>query len=84
MSFSAASSEGKDPRVLIAFRMMRFKLSIAFVVYITRRISGLKAKNGMTSCQARRQAWAIEGYCRPQSASKASSASRAASAVSAT
>ena len=32
ISFSAASSEGNEPRVLIDFRITLFRLSIAFVV----------------------------------------------------
>ena len=83
ISFSAASSDGKDPLVLMAFLITRSRLSMAFVVWITRRISGLKAKNGITASQARRLACAIEGECRPHSVPNASSASRAASAVSA-
>ena len=55
-AFPAACSDGNDPRVLIALRITRFRLSTAFVVQITFRISGLKAKNGITSSQARRHA----------------------------
>ena len=46
-----------------------------------RRTAAGKAKNGMTSLQARRQLWPMAGYLRPQGpASKASSAASPASA----
>lgn len=61
VGFSAASSEGREPRVSIAWRMTRFSARAAFVGWITRPISGLDAKKGIPSSQARRRAWAIEG-----------------------
>jgi hypothetical protein len=47
-SLIAASSPGSWPCVRTARRSFEFKASIAFVVYMIRRIGGLKAKNGIT------------------------------------
>ena len=78
----AASSLRKCPRVLMILRNRALTLSIAFVVQITRRTAGGKAKNGITRSHARRQSAAIVGYRSPQDArSNSSSASRAVSAL---
>lgn len=50
------SSVGNEPHVLIDLRITRFKLSMAFMAYMIFRNAGSKAKNGITSCHARRQA----------------------------
>jgi hypothetical protein len=77
IGFPAACPEGKGPRASMAFPIARSRLSMAFVVQITRLISGLNAKKGITSSRARRHARAIEGDWPPRASSKASSASRA-------
>jgi hypothetical protein len=43
-----------------------FRLSMEFVVYTTRRISGGNTKNGVTYSQARRHACTMLGYLAPQ------------------
>ncbi|KVN36023.1 hypothetical protein WJ63_01575 [Burkholderia pyrrocinia] len=81
ISLSAASSDGKWPRALMILRSCMCSDSIALVVYTIFRISGAKAKNGMTCSQARRQNIAIGGYFVPHGlASNTSSATAAASA----
>ena len=77
----AASSVGNEPRVLIDLRITRFMISMAFVVYMIFRIAGSKAKNGITSCHARRQAGAMEAYFQAHFSSKASSSASTISAV---
>ncbi len=56
MSFVAASSVGKCPRILMILRSCELIFSMAFVVYITLRMSGGNAKNGITRSEALRQA----------------------------
>src|SRR3954453_19475670 len=54
-SFRTLSSVGKCPRVRTARRSFAFKDSIASVVWMIRRTSSGKAKNGMIFVQLRRQ-----------------------------
>ena len=73
ISLVAASSVGNEPHVLIDLRITRFRLSIAFVVYMILQIAGSKAKNGITSYHARRQAGTMEAYFPAHFSSNASS-----------
>jgi len=50
---------------------------MAFVVQIILRMAGSKAKNGITSCQALRQAGAMEAYLPAHFSSNASSSAAA-------
>jgi hypothetical protein len=84
ISFVAASSFGKCPRVLLIFRSCAFTLSSALVVSMSRRTSGGNAKHGMMCVQARRHAATIVGNFRPHGPrSNASSAALAASTLAA-
>ena len=80
----AASSFGNCPRVLMILRNCAWTLSSAWVVYIRRRTSGGKAKNGMIEVEARRHdATALGNLRPPRPRAKSSSAALAASAFAA-
>ncbi len=81
ISLVAASPVGNEPRVLMDLRITRFRLSMAFVVQMILRIAGSKARNGITSCHARRQAGAMEACFPARFSSNASSSSAAKSAA---
>ena len=70
----------KCPRVLMILRSWLCRLSMALVVYTTRRTAGGNAKNGITRSQARRQEAVTVGYFWPQA--PRSNSSRAAAAAS--
>jgi hypothetical protein len=64
-SLMAASSVGKDPRVLITRLRLICNDSTAFVVYTIFRTSSGKAKNGVTRAQLSRHSLAIRGILWP-------------------
>jgi len=80
-TLSADCSPGKCPRRRQACRNLEFRLSTAFVVYTILRISGGKARNGVSCSQALRQSRMIAGYLPPQARSNPANRCRAAASV---
>ena len=77
----AAPPVGNEPRVLMDLRITRFRLSMAFVVWMILRMAGSKAGNGITFCHARGPAEIIWACFPTHFRSKASGSEAACSAV---